>query len=473
MSGDNESLEWNRVKKQLHAELGDDVFTSWFARIDFEEFQDGTVRLSVPTQFLKQWIQKHYQNQILGFWKRECETVQNIELSVRGAVRSVAVALTPNTQSRRAAVQKIAQTAKSPPKADDVLSKYITDAMDGSVLDPRSSFGSFLESASNRTALTAVKNVVLKKDDLFNPLFIQAATGMGKTHLLQAAAASIRRNGKKALYLTAEHFMYRFVVALNSRAASTLRHVLNSIDYLVVDDIQFLHEKKARTEFSHMLNLMLDEGRQVIVASDRLPLELDFDERTRSRLSGGLVVQLGESDFGLRTDILVSQVAEIRKSYPSFDVSEDVLRYVASSVKSTIRGLGGAMNRFLAFHQLMGRVPTYAEAEETIKDLIAVEEAQPIKIAVIQRIVSRHYEIARSDMLSRRRARVVVLPRQIAMYLAKEMTPRSLPEIGRRFGNRDHTTVLHAHRKISRMLPDDPTFSRELESLKEMIRAAK
>ncbi|POF33964.1 chromosomal replication initiator protein DnaA [Roseibium marinum] len=479
------SEQWKRVKKHLRAQLGDDVFTSWFARVDLEEHQDGTVRLSVPTRFLKQWIQNNYNDQLMGLWQRECDNVHRIELTVRGAIRPRQAPVSqPNlalsSGSKPAAADGLAeasqvtraQAATAALGRGDTGADTPRDVLQGASLDPKYTFDTFVEGESNNLALAAARQVASGGSVTFNPLYMHAAVGLGKTHLMQAVAAKARAGGRKVLYLTAEHFMYKFVAALKSQSALAFKDTLRTIDLLLIDDMQFLHGKQVQQEFCHTLNALIDGARQVIVAADRAPSELDtLDDRVRSRLSGGLVVGIQEPDFVLRRSILNSRVAAARKTYPQFEVPEGVLDYVARHVASSGRDLEGALNRLIAHNQLTNQPITQEMAELTLRDLVRSSEPRRVKIEDIQRVVSKHYNVTKADLLSARRTRTIVRPRQIAMYLAKVMTPRSLPEIGRRFGNRDHTTVLHAVRKIEELARGDYALAQELELLKRMLDA--
>lgn len=481
---------WNRVKKRLRAELGEDVFSSWFARVDLEEHNDGTIRLSVPTRFLKQWIQSHYNERLMGLWQRECENVHRIELTVRGAMRPRQIPnqgpsgivtpkrLTSSVNDKRLdgfaenSSVAAAQAATAALGRGEAVAESSRDVLQGAALDPKYTFETFVEGDSNGLALAAARQVAGGGPVTFNPLYLHAAVGLGKTHLMQAVAFKARASGRKVLYLTAEHFMYRFVAALKAQSALAFKETLRTIDLLLIDDMQFLHGKQVQQEFCHTLNALIDGARQVIVAADRAPSELDtLDDRVRSRLSGGLVVGIQGPDFALRRNILSSRVEVARRSYPNFEVPTTVLDYIAKHVASSGRDLEGALNRLVAHNQLTNQPITQDMAELTLRDLIRSSEPRRVKIEDIQRIVSKHYNVTKADLLSARRTRTIVRPRQIAMYLAKVMTPRSLPEIGRRFGNRDHTTVLHAVRKIEELARGDHALSQELELLKRMLDA--
>uniref|UniRef100_UPI003BAA497F chromosomal replication initiator protein DnaA n=1 Tax=Stappia sp. TaxID=1870903 RepID=UPI003BAA497F len=479
---------WTRVKKRLRAELGEDVFTSWFARVDLEEHADGMVRLSVPTRFLKQWIQSHYHERLMSMWQRECEDVMRIELTVRGAVRArpapsqaarpaslrpaTPLKVVDNTlEASRGDARPARVSEPAVPAASRARSEVSgTDGLEGAALDPKYTFSSFVEGESNQLALAAARQVATAPSVTFNPFYIHASVGLGKTHLMQALASAAAAAGRKVLYLTAEHFMYRFVAALKAQSALAFKDKLRNIDLLLIDDMQFLHGKQVQQEFCHTLNALIDGARQVVVAADRPPSDLEtLDERMRSRLAGGLVVAISEPDFGLRRAILTNRVDAVRRSHSAFAVPESVLDYVARNVGNSGRDLEGALNRLVAHNQLTNQPITQEMAEATLRDLVRNTEPRRVKIEEIQRVVSKHYNVSKADLLSARRTRTIVRPRQIAMFLAKTLTPRSLPEIGRRFGNRDHTTVLHAVRKIEDLARNDQILAQELDLLKRML----
>ena len=327
---------------------------------------------------------------------------------------------------------------------------------------------------SNTLAQAAAKQVAAaKRSDpvMFNPLYIHAGVGLGKTHLLQAITWAGNAVGeRKMLYLTAEKFMYGFVSALRTQTALAFKETLRGIGVLVIDDLQFLQGKSTQAEFCHTLNALIDAGRQVVIASDRPPSELEsLDDRVRSRLAGGLVVEMGALGEELRLEILKARVMAARAHHPSFDVPLPVLGYIAKTVTHNGRDLEGALNRLLAHNKLTGHAVTLEMAEREVRDLIRPQEPKRVKIEDIQRVVARQYNVSRSDLLSSRRTANVVRPRQVAMYLAKTLTLRSLPEIGRRFGGRDHTTVLHAVRKIEGLVGNDMALAEEIEILKRQL----
>ncbi len=464
---------WSRVKERLRMELGEDVYSSWFARMDLEAIDEGSVRLSVPTRFLKSWIQSHYAERVLACWQAANTKVDRIELMVRSAVlRSVAAKpKAPDVETTGVNGMRFNSTGGRPPAPADASAH---EALGGSPLDARLTFDTFVVGRSNTLGHAAAKQVAAgKRGDpvLFNPLYIHAGVGLGKTHLLQAITWAGNAGGeRKVLYLTAERFMYGFVAALRSQTTIAFKEALRGIDVLVIDDLQFLQGKSTQAEFCHTLNALIDAGRQVVIACDRPPSDLEsLDDRVRSRLAGGLVVEIGSLGEELRFEILKARVTAARTHHPGFDVPAPVLTYIAKTITHNGRDLEGALNRLLAHSKLTGHVVTLEMAEREVRDLIRPQEPKRVKIEDIQRIVARQYNVSRSDLLSSRRTANVVRPRQVAMYLAKTLTLRSLPEIGRRFGGRDHTTVLHAVRKIEGLVGNDMALAEEIEILKRQL----
>jgi chromosomal replication initiator protein len=460
-----ETDQWSRVKDRLRIELGDDVFTSWFSRVELEQSDRNLIYLSVPTRFLKSWILSHYRDRLVSLWNEERGQPATIEIVVRGAVRT--------RPQLRAECEKAPGSPTVPalparmPEPDGALS--------GSPLDNRFTFETFCEGAANRVAYAAARAVAETppgQPSQFNPLYIHASVGRGKTHLLHATTRAARRTdpGRKVVYLTAEHFMFRFVAALRNQSAIPFKESLRAIDLLLIDDMQFLQGKSVQQEFCHMLNALIDGARQVVVAADRPPADLEsLDERVRSRLKGGVAFEIGAPDVDLRRRILAARHEQAKLQHRGLDIPEPILEYVAQSVVSNGRDLEGALNRLVAQWQFTSHPVTIHSAEITLRDLIGTREPRRVRIEDIQRVVARHYNVSKADLLSSRRTRTIVRPRQIAMYLAKVLTPRSLPEIGRRFGGRDHTTVLHAVRKIEGMIEGDKTLAEEIELLKRLI----
>ncbi|MBI4275658.1 MAG: chromosomal replication initiator protein DnaA [Rhizobiales bacterium] len=465
---------WSRVKGRLRAEVGEDVFLSWFARMDLEGVESETARLSVPTRFLKSWIQSHYHERVLSCWQAEQCSVRRIELTVRSAARPLPPKPKPAGHDNGAYDARVLKFDGLDGRSLSSQLNGGLESLGGSPLDPRLTFETFVVGRSNTLAHAAAKEVAAaRRGDqvMFNPLYVHAGVGLGKTHLLQAVtwagnAAGVRR----VLYLTAEKFMYGFVSALKTQTALAFKETLRAIDVLVIDDMQFLQGKSTQAEFCHTLNALIDSGRQVVIASDRPPTDLEsLDDRVRSRLAGGLVVEMGPLGEELRLQILKSRATAVRSMYPCFEVPESVLLFIAQAITHNGRDLEGALNRLLAHSKLTGQPVTLELAEREVRDLIRPQEPKRVKIEDIQRVVARQYNVSRSDLLSSRRTANVVRPRQVAMYLAKTLTLRSLPEIGRRFGGRDHTTVLHAVRKIEHLVGNDTSLADEIELLKRQL----
>jgi len=464
---------WQQVKKRLRVELGEDVFSSWFARIELENVDCGTIRLSVPTRFLRNWIASHYSEKVLSHWQAEDPIVSRLELSVRSAtVRPLAIK--PKlSESHLPAREPREATLNGTQVRASVPFMTVHEALGGSPLDPRLTFETFIVGRSNTLANAAARQVATSRRGeplMFNPLYVHAGVGLGKTHLLQAITWAGNDGERKVLYLTAERFMYGFVSALRTQTTLAFKEAVRAIDVLMIDDLQFLQGRSTQAEFCHTLNALIDAGRQVVIASDRPPADLEsLDDRVRSRLAGGLVVEIGSLGEELRLEILKSRIAAACIHHPGFDVPAPVLAFIAKSVTHNGRDLEGAVNRLLAHSKLTGQPVTLEMAEHEMRDLIRPAEPKRVRIEDIQRVVARQYNVSRADLLSSRRTANVVRPRQVAMYLAKVLTLRSLPEIGRRFGGRDHTTVLHAVRKIETLAGNDSAFAEEIESLKRQL----
>jgi chromosomal replication initiator protein len=465
---------WVRVQHRLRAAVGEENFKSWFGAMEHDAINGDVVRLSLPTRFLKSWVQSHYADKLLACWKAEVPTVRRVDLIHRSAVlRDATIKAKPAEPVETARDIKNGGNERDL-RAAQQPAQAAHEALGGSPLDPRLGFDTFAVGRSNTLAHAAAKQVALARRGepvMFNPLYVHAGVGLGKTHLLQAIAWA--GNGiadRKVLYLTAEKFMYGFVAALKSQTALAFKEALRGIDVLVIDDLQFLQGKSTQVEFCHTLNALIDAGRQVVIAADRPPSDLEsLDDRVRSRLAGGLVVEMGSLEEELRLEILKSRAAAARAHHAGFDVPAPVLAFIARTITHNGRDLDGALNRLLASNKLTGLPVNMDMAERAVRDLIRPQEPRRVKIEDIQRVVARQYNVSRSDLLSSRRTANVVRPRQIAMYLAKTLTLRSLPEIGRRFGGRDHTTVLHAVRKIENLVGNDNVLAEEIEILKRLL----
>lgn len=478
-----------KARAVLRAKLGDDIYSSWFNAMAFDGFDGRTVKVSVPVKFLKTWILSHYADQLLAACKAEFKTAERVDVIWRqpgtsgqrnadAASTSEQAASVADTQAdterTEAATKPLTPVIRPLPTAAAVV-RTSAGGLEGSPLDPRYTFDSFVIGASNRMSHAGaiqVAETVLSDQPSFNPLYIHSNVGLGKTHLLHAIAWEVKRRVPNAsvLYLTAERFRYQFVEALRSSDPLSFKERFRTVDLLLIDDLEFLHGEKTEQEFDHIINALLDGGRQVVVASARAPNHIErLNERMRSRLQRGLVTELASFDYELRLKVLEKRLAEKRSADPSFTLSRDVLELLASRLTENGRELEGAVTRLYATWQYMRTPISLDIAETVIRDLVQSLEPRRPKIEDILRIISRHYGVSKGDLLSQRRHRSVVWPRQIGMYLAKQLTARSLPEIGRRFGNRDHTTVLHAIRKIESEITDNPRLRDELEELKKLL----
>ena len=479
-SSDGAYAVFERVKAQLKARLGGEVYSSWFGRMKLAEASKGLVRISVPTAFLRSWINNHYLDVITELWKQDEPSLLKVEIIVRSASRAPAtpteavVAPFPAARAAQTEMAPAAAPATSQPAAKPRgTPSEAPQTLLGSPLDPRYSFGSFVEGPSNRVALAAARAVAECGSNAvrFNPLFLHASVGLGKTHLLQAIAAeSLRLNPKTSVvYLTAEYFMWRFATAIRDNNALTLKEKLRDIDLLIIDDMQFLQGKSIQHEFCHLINLLLDSAKQVVVAADRPPSELEsLEPRVRSRLNGGVALEMSAPDFGMRLGMLQIRLAGAKTEDETVEIGDDVLNHIAQIVTGSGRELEGAFNQIL-FRRSFEPEITVERIDELLGHIYRAGEPRRVRIEDIQRIVAKHYNVSKTELLSNRRTRTIVKPRQVAMYLSKVMTPRSLPEIGRRFGGRDHTTVLHAVRKIEDLSGADNTLAQELELLRRLI----
>lgn len=472
--GSNEVFQ--RVRARLKAAVGEDVFNSWFARLELEEIVDDLAHLSVPTRFLCSWVQSNYSEKILEAFRAESAGLERLHFTVRvnGQARPRLHHAEPATESVVAEVTTAPPTPRTIREPVTAQPAQRGDALSGSALDPKMTFDSFVVGGANEMALQVAKQVAhaaANNTVSFNPIYIHSSVGLGKSHLLNAIAwaAGAAEPGRNIVYLTADHFMYHFITAVQRQSALGFKEWLRRVDLLLIDDMQFLQGKSA-TEFGHTLGTLLTGAKQVVVAGDAPPRDLEMlDERVRSRLSGGLVVPINSFDLDLRRAIVTRRAEQAVSRFSDAHFAPAVLDYVARVVVSHGRDLDGAVNRLLAANQLTKEPITVALAERTLADLVRQRDARRVRIEDILRIVSRHYKVPRNDLLSSRRSRDVVRPRQIAMYLAKALTSRSLPEIGRRFGGRDHTTVLHSVRKVEQMIKDDGELAQEIELLKRML----
>ena len=485
-SGQNSSMAqallretWTRVAQRLRAELGDDLFTSWFGRMEPESFVEGTLIASVPTRFLKSWIENHYIVKLTKIAGAEFDGLKQVQVRVRvqgTAAQSPTVPRAVVSAPRHTGETRSGDTPSLQPMASFMPQAAEAALSRATVIDESQTFDSFMVGQSNQLAHAAAMRVASAAQGMpvgFNPLYIHAGAGLGKTHLLNAIAQRVRETQpmRKVMVMTAERFMYTFIHAVRQRDTLSFKDQFQSVDVLLIDDFQFLQGKAIQQEFCHAFNSLVDQRRQVVVAADVPPAQLDtVDQRMRSRLMGGLVVDIESPDQELRRKILSVRRDILVARDPAAMVSDEILELVADRVTGGGRELEGALNRIVAFQQFNNQPITLDLASMVLRDAAAQGQDQGrIKIDDILKVVGRHYNVSKNDLLSPRRARNVVVPRQIGMYLAKKLTSRSLPEIGRRFGGRDHSTVLHAVRKIDDMMRADEKLAKDLAQLIRLI----
>ena len=452
--------QWTRIKGCLRDEFGEAAFKSWLSPLTLADVQDGQARIAVPTRFLRDWVVTHYGDRIRALWAKEDAAVTGIDIVVLPSAAKAAKA-TPNSPAARLPAQVAAPCEPAPFEPTNVNDEI------GAPLDPRYTFDNFVVGKPNEFAYAAARKVAESDTVSFNPLFLYGGVGLGKTHLMHAVAWHIReRNPKRSvIYLSAEKFMYRFVRALRFQDTMAFKEQFRSVDVLMIDDVQFIGGKDStQEEFFHTFNSLVDQGRQIIISADKSPSDLQgMEERLRSRLGCGLVADIHATSYELRLGIIASKAEQMQVVVPV-----KVGEFLAHKITSNVRELEGALNRVVAHAQLVGRDITLESTQEVLHDLLRANDRR-ITIEEIQKKVAEHFNIRVADMHSARRARQVARPRQVAMYLAKQLTSRSLPEIGRKFGGRDHTTVMHAVKKIEELRGADNSFAEDIELLRRML----
>ena len=476
----NEVLQekWKLVRQRLREVFGEAVFRSWFEGLSVVRLDGGSAVMAAPTRFVREWIMGNYADELRNIWRQEMGEVRSVDIVVdKGAAAAsgstVVAAPVPDsfTPQRRA--------SDSPQLAYDESSS-VRARVDGadeeeeftfsSPLDPRFTFENFVVGKPNELAYAAARRVAECEEAPIgcNPLFLHGGVGLGKTHLMHAIAWQIRREnpGRRVLYLSAEKFMYQFIRALRFKDTMAFKERLRSVDVLMVDDVQFISGKDStQEEFFHTFNALIDQKKQVIISGDRSPSDLNgIEERIRSRLGWGLVADIHTTSYELRLGILQSKVEKIEGTL----IPGNVLEFLASKITSNVRELEGALNRVVAHSTLVGRSITLETTQEVLKDLLRANDRH-ITIEDIQKAVALHYNIKLSEMHSARRSRVVARPRQVAMYLAKRLTSKSLPEIGRKFGGKDHTTVMHAVKRIEELRQGDNDLSTDIDLLSRTL----
>ena len=463
--GDGNEELWSRVRAKLRSEFGDATFNSWLRPLRIADIADRRAIVTVPTRFMRDWVMSHYANRIRDLLQQENPSVASVEFAVRSQVGHGDATLSSATRDPDAREKdKASQPASLADATGDRRPQF------GAPFNPRFSFDTFIVGKSNELAHAAARRVAEKPRVRFNPLFLYGGVGLGKTHLMHAVAWHIRKRdpSRKVIYLSAERFMYQFIRALRFKDIMTFKQRFRSTDVLMIDDVQFIaHKESTQEEFFHTFNTLVDNHRQVIISADRSPSDLEgIDERIRSRLGWGLVADIHPTDFELRVGILQSKAEQVGE----VDVSPDVIDFLARRITSNVRELEGGLNRVVAYSTLVGRPITVEMTKEVLQDLLRANDRR-VTIDEIQRRVADYFNLRLADLLSARRARAVARPRQVAMYLAKQLTARSLPEIGRKFGGRDHTTVMHAVKRIDELRETDSELDDAIGHLRTTLEA--
>jgi len=443
------TLDWNEVLKKFQVTFGSDVYESWIKNINLKKEFHHYVVLSAPTRFVRDWIVSRYADKILDEIKLFKKTIQRIEFLIEESEIN-----TENKVSlKRSRISLI----------ENSLLNY-------NRFNSNSRFDNFIVGESNELAYTAARKVCLQSSH-YNPLFIYSEVGMGKTHLLNSIGLEIGAE-KKVMFISAERFMYHFILSLKSNDMVRFKDFFRKSNVFIIDDIQFIGGKEAmQEEFFHTFNALIERGSQIVISADKSPSNLDrVQERIKSRLSGGLVIDIQPPDLNLRIKILKNKYNEIQKNFgENYELSEEVIKFLASEVTSSIREMVGALNRVLAYTKINTKSPSIYDCKRILKDFITDNKKQ-INIESIQNIVASYFNLGIQEMLSARRSRSLARPRQIAMYLAKQYTTNSLPEIGRKFSNRDHTTVIHAVKKVNELISKDNEIKLNVEELKKRIK---
>ncbi len=439
-------LDWKEVLKKSKITFGNDIYESWIKNVSLKKEYNHYVVLSAPTRFVRDWIVSRYVDKILDIIKTFKQSIQRIEFFI--------------DEAKESSKQKDFQENGQVTSIDSPILNY-------NRFNRSNSFDNFIVGESNELAYTAARKICVQSSH-YNPLFIYSAVGMGKTHLLNAIGLEIG-NTQKVMFISAERFMYHFIRSLRSKEMVKFKDLFRRVNVFIIDDIQFARGKEAmQEEFFHTFNSLIEKGSQIIISSDRPPSSLDrMQERIKSRLSGGLVIDIQPPDLNLRLKILKSKFEQIKFNFnENYNLSDEVFNFLASEISSSIREMVGALNRILAFNKIQGKSPDIYECKKILKDFISSNN-KSLNVKTIQNLVAAHFNLNINEMLSARRSRSLARPRQIAMYLSKQYTTNSLPDIGRKFANRDHTTVIHAVKKINELIKTDNSIKQSIAEIKK------
>ena len=446
-------IDWKLLQNEMKNKFGSEIYDSWLKKIDLVDEFKNYVLLSVSTRFIRDWITSRYLDQILQIIKLYKKDISRIEFVINENIKN-----------------KNSDEIKPDNSSDNEKVSFIKDSyLQYNRIDPNKNFENFLLGKSNKLAFEAAKKVS-EQIAHYNPLYIYGGVGMGKTHLLNAIGLSLKEKNK-VMFISAERFMYQFVKSIKSNDMVKFKEYFRNTDIFLIDDIQFMNGKEAmQEEFFHTFNVLLEKGSQIIVSADRPPNKLTrIQERIKSRFSGGLVVDIQNADFELRYNIIKSKNEDLAIHDPNnIKISDEIIKFISTEVNTSIRELVGAFNRVVSFSRIYGKTPSMSEVKVILKDLLNLTENK-VDIDNIQTIVCKYFKISKNEMLSPRRSRYLVRPRQTAIYLAKMLTSKSLPEIGRSFANRDHTTVIHSVKTIEKLRKEDNELNLSIDSLKNKI----
>ena len=450
---DPNKIDWNIIQIEMKNKLGIDVYESWIKKINLVEEFNNYLLLSVPTRFIRDWITSRYLDQILQSVKNYKKGIVRIEFKISEQKQS------KNNETEDLDTKEIKENIS-----------FIKDShLQYNRIDPNKKFENFITSSSNKLAYEASLKVS-ENTSTYNPLYIYGGVGMGKTHLLNSIGFELKKNNK-VMFISAERFMYQFVKSIKSNDMVKFKEYFRNTDVLLIDDIQFMNGKEAmQEEFFHTFNALFDKGSKIIVSADRAPNKLSrIQERIKSRFSGGLVVDIQKPDLELRKKIVSKKIEELNSLYPDqIKISKDIQDFISNEITASVRELVGAINRTISFSRIYNKMPSLSETKVVLKDLLNLGENK-VTIDLIQTLVCKFFKISKSEMLSSRRSRYLVRPRQTAIYLTKVLTSKSLPEIGREFSNRDHTTIIHSVKTIEKLKEKDPEMVDNINKLKNQI----
>ena len=448
-------LDWSIIQAEMRNKLGNDIYESWLKKIGFVEELKNYVLLSVSTRFIRDWITSRYLDQILQIIKIYKKDINRVELKIN--------------EKKDENINQISQREISSLYESGNVAFIKDTYLQYNTIDSNKKFENFIIGSSNKLAFEASKKIT-ENISRYNPLYIYGGVGMGKTHLLNAIGLSLKEKNK-VMFISAERFMYQFVKSIKSNEMVKFKEYFRNTDILLIDDIQFMNGKEAmQEEFFHTFNALIDKGSQIIISADRAPNKLSrIQERIKSRFSGGLVVDIQKSNYDLRHKIVKIKTEELNVFYSNqINISDEIKKFISSEIKTSIRELVGAINRIVSFSRIYNKAPNISETKVILKDLLNLPENK-VTIDLIQSTVCKFYKISKNEMLSSRRSRYLVRPRQTAIYLTKILTSKSLPEIGREFSNRDHTTIIHSVKTIEKLKKDDPELINNIDTLKNKI----